>query len=375
MKWIPTVLKITENVNREDNLPGLYLTYLLNLERYVVSSYFMLISFIEGDLTGRSSDVASWLAHDIGSRIALDRFSQLRLECQFVRNIRSMGFSSIKIDACEKLNDSAMVLLSNNEIRTRVARERSSDYAVGDDIMDINDTLKQLMGRPTRNELNTFIIPSLFRSKREKRNTLPITSQNERNLRIIARFIENHYQIDHSSWLKKIAGLLGIENNNCKEISRFLFSLGSTDRGVSHFEEMGKCLASNCGHSRDLNLWTVLGFEFQYENKGLRNLVSVVPGREPTQSELSEFTNVVLGIGLRLLILENDSRVELETDRATRSGVINSIRDWLLDLKYEHGIDKTEDIMSAKSNWKGKDQMNDPELSGLLKFLVREEAE
>ncbi|MBK9038984.1 MAG: hypothetical protein IPL83_07470 [Bdellovibrionales bacterium] len=166
MKWIPTSLTRSLKSLGEDNLPGLYLTYLLDLQKYILSSYFMLVGIVESDLTGSSSDVASWLAHDIGIRIAMDRFSQLQIECHFLSNIRSMGFSGVKTDACEKLNDSAELLLSKNEIRIRVSKELSSDYSAGDNIKDIHDTLKQLTGRPTRNELNTFVIPSLFRSNR-----------------------------------------------------------------------------------------------------------------------------------------------------------------------------------------------------------------
>ncbi|MBK9038985.1 MAG: hypothetical protein IPL83_07475 [Bdellovibrionales bacterium] len=194
-------------------------------------------------------------------------------------------------------------------------------------------------------------------------------------MRIIAAFIENNSKIEPVSWLRKVESLLRIEDSNCKDISRFLFSLGSTNRGSSHFNEMGKYLESNCGYSRDLNLWTVLGFEFQYENNRLQKPSPVVPDREPTQPELTEFSDVVLGIALRLLILQNGYDIDLEIDIARRSGVINSLINWLLDLKYDHGIDKMESVMSAKSNAERSQQANDPELNDLLKFLVRGEAE
>lgn len=371
MKWIPTVLKATENVNSAGNLPSLYLAYLLNLERYVVSSYFMLISFIEGDRTGRSSDVASWLAHDIGTRIALDRFSQLRLECQFITNIRSMGYSEISTQVCERLNGAAKLLLSNGHINERISETLARAYTAKGRKRDINDALKQVTGRPTRHQLNTFLMPHLFRSKREQRSMTAVVRQNDHNLRLMAKFIEYNKELSQVPWLNKISKILEIDTTNCLDISRFLIEFGSADEGIPSFVEIAHFLQGNCRYSKDINLWTALGFSFQYENSSLNQIASSVPDREPNLSEVTKLATVALGMSLELLDDRSGSQIEFRTDWTKLSGATNSLIDWISDMKYENGVDPMESIVSGDSNRESQIRSNDPELIDLLDLFPK----
>lgn len=375
--WLPKFSERLKTGNLNEK-PIAYFNYLIDLDKYLVSSYFS-IEYLAKSEVRRSyhKTILEWIVRDVSKRISVDRFSQLRIECNLLRNIESVGFHEVSNRICLELDESARSILSNSQVFERVSKEINASKKLKEFARDADDMLRMLSGRPTRYQLNTFPFPNQFRSPREAAGFTAQIYQDENNLLLLERYLETENQLNDLSWILKVVGQIKseVDSINCQTIPLLISRLASQETMFKYLDSFGGFVRKDCSDESIPNLWQALGFTYYFQNRPISSYRFDSADGNASSNELGDFSKLTLAIALRQFMFDQvgvDLKSEMAIKKMKISGATQSLVDWILDRKFQFNVDEIEASRREISESSTDQIVKDPLISELREILAKD---